>query len=167
MKTFYKYFFLGIFLIGINSCCSKVGCFSVQNQPKIYLEFTGYQLEYNELSRIIPYLYSNLDDSLIDSSSYSYPTNYSAYQNSNLLTYITKSDVFFEMDFLNSLKESYIVIKTNVSSDTISEINFLVDQNKSSCNSCGKKEDSYTIQNFSFYHKGIQYFDGDTVNISK
>jgi len=167
MKKLNKFILACIFLFTLSSCCTKKGCSEVQNSPNIYLTFTGFQLGYDELDYITPFLYSNADNSLIDSSYNSYPKVFNAYSNSNLLEYFPTESAFQDYDFFEDLKQSYIVIKTPVRSDTIYQFDFSVEQEKIRCNACDKKTDRYTIQNFSFYHKGIQYFDGDTVNIIK
>ncbi len=153
--------------MGINSCCTKKGCVTIQNTPSIYLTFSGYNSGFHELDYIRPFLYSTANDSLIDSAKYSYPKTFTPFNNSNLLENISNTDVYEYFDYWNSLKEAYIVVKTPTSQDTISDFDFSINQEKIRCNPCEKKVDRFTIQNFSFYHQGTQYFDGDTVLIEK
>lgn len=76
--------------------------------------------------------------------------------------YISKEDIF-------EMKNSFFVIKTKVTIDTIYDINYSAIHSRIDPNHCliPNKEDVYHIENFSFYHKGIQYFDDDTIVISK
>lgn len=167
MKNLLTAILISFGLFQISSCCTKKGCSEVQNSPNIYLTFNGFQAGYNELDYIRPFLYSNADNSLIDSSYNSYPISFNAYNISNLLEYFPSESAFQDYEFFDELKENYIVIKTPVSSDTIYQFDFSVEQSKARCNPCDKKTDRYTIQNFSFFHKGTQNFDGDTVLIQK
>lgn len=151
-------FSLAIFflLTTISSCCGKKGCLPVQNIPNIYFKYIGYQPGYGDLDKTMAYIVLNSNNSIVDS------VDVSSFNN-----YFFESFYTHELELVNLLEKSYILINTNVSSDTLSAFNFNIKHDKRGCNSCGKKTDIYTIQNFSFYHLDNQYFDGDTVIISK
>lgn len=75
------------------------------------------------------------------------------------------------MDKKIELKEYNFIIKTNVSSDTISKIRYEKYKNKIECNTCYPFGDGtatvINFKNFSYYFRQNKYADHDTLVIIK
>ena len=161
MKKLFKIIALCLVLFSINSCCTKEYCDPIVNFPSVYLIFTGYDSE--DLENV-NYFRLNADNhSVIDSF------NNREY-NEETLILIGDYESYFRNENIFDLKNYALVIRTISRIDTISGINFTTSSFRQKCHTCflaNGKETFTKIQNFNFWHKGIQYFDGDTLIISK
>lgn len=156
MKTFFKFFTISILLLGINSCCTKKDCDNFKNGPDILVQLIGFSpLDIDNAQIIL----TNTNFNKIDSTS------------------ILKSNFILNTKFLPSYSEEILniynyafIVKTDYSNDTIHSFNLTVSTNKIKCNTCfladGRAEET-EIQNFNYYLRGIQYFEGDTLIIVK
>lgn len=158
MKKIIYTLFLGIFLVSINSCCTEEYCVPIRNAPSIYYVFSGYEY----VVEATYYKLNSNDYSIVDSLKH-------REQNDETLALIGDYNALYYNESILDFKDYNYVIKTISRSDTIYNIDFTTSTYKAKCHTCflaNGKEEFTEIQNFSFYHKGIQYFDGDTVKIS-
>ena len=156
MKIFLIPFSIFIMLLQ-SSCCTKEQCLKIQSFPKAYVQFSNF--DYYDLENSKMYVFDILNSSIIDSFDLNISTN-------ETIDIFKTGNIFS----VNDLKNFSFVFVTNITSDTIYDIDYDEHKYKIKCHTCflaNGKEEIEEIQNFTFYHQNIQYAHNDTIIINK
>ncbi len=138
------FFLILISFFCLNGCCTEKDCSRIVNRPEINISFSGFSDEE---------LYS-LEKLIVDKNT----LEILATKHVNNPEYHSVL-ISVENNF-TSLKDEFYVFVTDVSRDTIYNIQFTETYSKVKCNTCflgDGRADVVTIHDFSYYYKGIKY----------